>query len=714
MTFSLNLDADVDLPEGELAGLKDSVLAWARSVSRLEPGTLEGNLQLRAAQRIPVYEFTLQSLIETRDVFPETILQPYEEGMSTAEHPLAHDKLNVWDLRFEAPTDFKEYRESRLVPETLTVKDCVECRREGAIACEACNGEGRSACVECRGRGKKACESCHGLGKSNCLRCNGRGLKEGSKLLLSADDACTGCKGDGKVPCGRCEHGEMPCGFCESTGRRPCPKCDKAGKRMCAACQGKGRVASGNSCARELKIIRHSSVAAAAPIPASIINTLFGSPGSANPIQTYDETFTEEDVRGSALPGTLKKDIVQLLAKLKPFTTPRSRPVRQRLTVGREDIVRIAGVFDGLEMVCWFFPKSKKVIPETNPFQNLVGAAWEQAKKAADAGDWETAVVLANKTLTYDPSHADSRHLLEKRENLIFRSIIFASAGAGVGAALLGALFVFLMEKGLHKAGPAFKVVLVLSVLGPLLGLACYPFARKLPKPKWRLGATFGGTLAVLILFSAVVRGLVGWDGVRKADEAAFQREFRARLPMGVSDVFWESDLSALRELESRYGKTRVDLKDIKQGIEKQERFKKEFDRLTEKFNQELRRVLSAGPELGLQEKITRLEDLQESYKVHSVDVSAASAALAKMREQLKTAPAATRRKSVLRIENSSAPRRSQPASSKNETKSEAKKKTSASKSSVNKKESKSSKSAAAKKGTKSKKDALKEKKKKK
>ncbi len=653
MTFSLKLNPAVDLPESELNDFREAVLDWARSVSRLESGALERQLELRAAQRVPVYDFSLQSLIETRDVFPEQVVQPYEEGMSTAERPLSHDKIKVWELSFEAPADFREFRASRLVPETLTVKDCVECRREGTTACEACNGEGRSACVECRGRGKKACESCHGLGKSNCLRCNGRGLKEGSKLLLSAEDACPGCKGDGKVVCARCEHGEMPCGFCESTGRRPCPKCDKAGRRQCSVCQGKGRIASGYSCTSEFKIVRHASVAAAAAVPASIINTLFGAPGPAAPVQTCDDTFTEEDVRGSALPEALKKELVQLSGKLKPFATQRSRPVRQRLTVGREDVVRIAGVFDGLELVCWLHPKSKKIVPETNPFQNLVGTAWEQAKKAADAGDWDNAVALANKTLTYDPAHAESHQLLGKRETLIFRSILFAAGAAGAGAAVLGALLIFLAEKGLHKAGPAFKAVLVLSILGPLIGLALYPFVKKFPKPKLRLGSTFGGTLAALILFSAVVRGVVGWDGVRNADEAAFRDEWKTKLPMGVSGVYWESDLAALRELEARYAKTRVDLTQVRQEIEKQERLKKEFDRLTAQFNQELRKILNAGPEMGLQEKILKLEGLQETYKIHAVDVSGASGPLAKMREQMRSAPSSSRRRSVLRIESS-------------------------------------------------------------
>lgn len=627
------------------------ILEWARSTVRLDGSLLEKNLVITEAARVPAYELTLQTLFETRDIDPDPLKVPLTEGAEPADKPKSREQVDLWEAPSVPPAEFKEHRASRPIPSTLKIYDCTQCIREGKVDCDRCGGAGRSACANCRGRGRKACDTCHGLAKTNCLRCNGRGMKEGVTLLTKAEDACPACQGAGKIPCARCQHGELECEMCGAQGKIECAKCKTLGKVVCADCQGEGQLLKGLSVSSFFKPYAATAFAAVEPIPAPVVKEALEKSKRSAPERAdvlLDETFVQK----AEAPDTIKFHLKELLAKLKPMLSHKTRAVRQEMSLTRTEAIRVRGSFEGQDLVCWMVPGENTVFPDKNPFQDLVDQLWGQAQAAIGTGDFSNAQSLARRTLAYDPLHAEATRFLNDMETRVKGETLKAGLLGGLAAFGLAAGFIF-FEKGVHKLMPALQAGLALVLLSAGIGAAWLPVVKKVPGRRLRFGAVFGSSFGVLALMCLLVRGVLGWDIVRAADQRAFQQDWDEYFPRGVSELYWPDDLRNLQALLAEYQGSRVDLSEVKKSIERQKRYRTEKEQVEQRFRERLAQTLQNGG-LSIPQKIAQLEEIRQYYKLQSVDVSAVDGPLQEMTSKLQAAPSAPRGK--ISITRSAAP----------------------------------------------------------
>jgi hypothetical protein len=632
--FSIPFEPVRPMSQEELASLQEPVLAWAMSLSLLDDQTLRNGLHLEEGWFIPVYTLTLRTLLETREIFPEMTAQPLTAGFQPAAKPLSRQEVNLWEAA-GPPAGFEEGRAQKFLPATAVIKDCLTCARQGTSVCDRCSGERIAGCAACDGKGHRPCESCHGATAISCLHCTGTGLRESKSLRVSEADDCPSCKGKGKTPCGRCSSGRWPCDACEGRGSGPCGKCDSKGALPCHVCGGAGQVLSGWSYIAESRVQQSLGAAALEQIPPALMNgsSTSGekSKAAVHPLET---PLTEDVASGADLPGALRNLLMEQLHKLKPLLSVRTRATKQEIHLAKDEVVRVRGSFDGREFNCWMNLRDQKIVSPHNPFQSFVDNYWQDAKAAAGKGLWNEAVALAQKTLTYDPSHADAAGLIRTWKIKILRESLLASLAAGVLAAALAAAYIFVAGKGLHKGQPAVKVVFSFISLGLILGLAWIPLIRNKTAFLARARVSFGGTLAVLVLLAGVARGVFRWDGVRAADEAAFARDYAEAFPMGTSQVFHEPDLRKLQELADRYRDTAVDLAPVEADINRQKALQRERMRFLAEYRREMENILGPGSRMKVQDKILRLRQVRDFYKLRSIDVTPAEEALEKLESE--------------------------------------------------------------------------------
>jgi hypothetical protein len=649
MTVPLAFDKAQPLAPEELQAARAALLAWAGKASGLDGKTLEEKLRLTRGDRVPLYQVTLESLLESRVLEPEWTLRPITPDIEPAKTPVKRDQVNVWDAP-RGPLQFSTHTESCPIPGTFASRMCMGCDGHGHNDCGQCDASGRSRCPHCQGKGRMDCNACRGMGKTNCLRCNGRGLNVSSTLLVTEKDACPSCHGEGKVLCTFCKEGQVLCSSCDATGRNPCEKCGSKGRVTCLKCEGKGQVLAGLSYQATFQLLTSSGIAAVEPIPLAILPKVFVKDRSHDPVEASAGDFSEESIRASTIPETLKSLLIYLLKDVKPRLSRATRLAGHRVFMANGEAHRLEGTFDGLPLVYWMHGQKKEVFPEKNPFEDLVRSLGEAARQAADQGRWPEAVALAEKALSYDGANEEARRLVRDWRRRVARETVGLSCGAGLAAALLAFIFILVFEKGIHKIYPGFLAASALFVLAGASGLAAFPLVRKRFQPRIRVGTVLGMTLGVLILFVSVVRGVFHWNGVKAADTAAFQKEWRERLPHGVSPLYWEPDLAVLEDLSARYKNTQVDLRTLKAELERQRRLKRDHVSLAQRFRKELAELTAQAPGLRVADRVARLRAMVDFYKIRNVDVSAGETLLKKWEAEGLAGPPMRRGPTVLKI----------------------------------------------------------------
>jgi len=649
MTLPVSFAREEPLSSDELASLRMAVLDWAASISRLDRAHLDQNLTLTRGARVPLHDIALTSLLESRELAPDPTFLPLDSGRAPAASPVMAESVDVWRLSIAPPAEFKEGKATDVIPDTLRARDCMNCMKEGDVACDGCGATGKNSCAHCRGRGKAPCEACHGMAKTNCLRCNGKGLKESTTLKLKQSDSCTACNGDGKVTCPHCTHGDRKCVHCDGVGRFSCDKCHGKGHRVCPTCAGKGEILAGHSLVTTYKPMS-SSGRALAGVPPEVAAKRFALEAPKAAVQALKSPVSEDDVRVADVEEDIRALLSDLRGKVLSLLSDKTRVIRQELRVATARAVRVEGRVDELELVCWIHPEDGGVVAVKNPFKNLVEAAWAEADAALQAGQWAQAVATAQRVLYYDPTHFPAQQLLKSFSLRIAGETVLCALAAGALVALGVAAVILLWERGVHKFIPTLQAGGALLAAGAVAGFGWLPFARLFPRGVVRWGTVFGSTACLLVVLASAARGLFDWNLVRASDTAAFNKEWQARFPHGVSRVFWEPDLRTLESFLSRYEDSQLDLRDVRKQIDRQHALRAEQERTTAEFKKALARFLNTAASLPLMERAARLRRLRDYYKLRNVDVAAAEEPLQRLEARIKALPDKRAAQGVIRV----------------------------------------------------------------
>jgi hypothetical protein len=621
MPLHLTLDPVQPVPAAELDVLKGRLLDWARANSRLDAASLRENLLPLHAEKVPVYEFYLTTLLETRLPELRDVVREYQEGAPSATAPTG--PLDLWKHEVAVPAEYKESKSEHPVPESFQSTPCAVCASNGVLSCKACHGMGQTACPNCQGSGSRPCDYCKGFGKSDCLKCGGKGVSAGG-AAAKPGDACEACQGGGKVPCARCRDGNVACDVCRSAGRGRCAACQGKGSGPCGACAGKGKILIGKAFRAEFRPVRFAGSAALEKAPKDAVERALKdkAPGGESEVRLDAAELSSAD-----LPDPVRMGLADLLRKLDPVLSEKTRPARQKLSWLKSEAVRVSGTCFDQEFIYWFVPADGTVVPERDPLRDLGATTAAAAQAAWDAADWARSLALARKTLSYDRENPVARDLLAQWRGKVLKEALTFGGAAALLAGGSAAAWILLAEKGLHKAGPALNAFGAVAAAGALGAAASGFLGRLLPSTALRRAVLFLAASAVAAGAGLGARAGLGWNGVRDADRAALAGELAAKFPNGVGEVYWQPDLDFLESVGARYAASQADLSGLEAMLEKQRSLKRaQADRVTE-FHARLE-ALAADPALTARVRKERIVALRDLYALQSVDVSAADAKL--------------------------------------------------------------------------------------
>jgi hypothetical protein len=626
-----------ELTPEELAPFKHVLLAHLRSINPQMRQQVDSNLHVTKGERVPAYLFTLHVLLEIRDAKPDRVAKPYSDeeaqkiappGLLPLEPPSGTD---VWNYPSEARPDFSPHRGVYFLPGTLQVEDCRDCHQRGEMACKQCLGKGEESCPSCLGAGSAPCHHCKGQEKTSCIRCGGEG-RMASSAVGGRSARCDACGGSGKFPCTHCQGGKTPCVACRTSGKSTCRKCEGKGKTICSVCGGKKKVIVGQAFHAEFRPFQVQSAALAAVAPRDALDMALSIIKNAGSAVLEERESLEKQVLAAQVPVPVRAALMQLVEREKGKLILGSRSVKYLLELAEGGAVRLSGYCAGQEFAFWMAPGKTQVITERDPVASLGNAVAVAAEEAQVSGRWRKAVILAKETLSYSPEHPGAQEIISSWWKKVVRETFLG--GTLLSAAVIAAhtAWIFGLERGLHKAGAAVKIGLLLAGLGMAACVALIPalvhiysFRRRAPVLAVFLLTLLAGGLATL-------RWGLEWNPLRDADQAALDAEISGNFKYGFPEVYYDPDLQFLRALNEKYKESQADLGRLAGAIDYQLSLKAKHEKAQAAFDERIRGIVVSDrtPE----EKRALIAAARDKGRLINLDVSGVENALKQVQLQ--------------------------------------------------------------------------------
>lgn len=651
MPLQLTTSSPQELSPEDLAPFKETLLAYLRARNAQTRQQVDSNLHITVGEKIPLYTFTLQVLLESRGPKPENVTKAFRqvpEKERPAENVLPpappKDTNDLWQFSTEPRPDFSAYENTYFVPNTLQVRECNDCFQRGETGCKQCFGKGEEACQNCLGSGTQSCLYCKGLEKVTCIRCGGEGrMTAGGVQGVTRAARCDACSGTGKFPCTHCKEGKVPCAVCNGGGKGPCKKCNGQGKMACPTCLGDKKIVVGLAFQADFKPFQVSVKGLAVPGPREAMELAAPTVQPVGEIAvSADEPF-EKQVQNLEAGIHGRATLQQLSEKLRARLSSNTRAVKYRLEVAEGSVVRVSGYCAGQEFSFWMAAGRPEIIAEKDPLASLSNSVAVAAEEALGTGDWKKAADLARETLSYSPGHLTASAILSDWRKKVFRECLVAVCVSAVFGAVFFSSLILRAEKGLHKTGALFQVSALQFAVALAVGVVAFPFLLRLYTIKVRWPALVGVLAAGHFAYWIAVQWVLGWNPVRTADQASLNRELAEHFKFGVAKVFYEPDLLYLQGLYKTYKGSEADLSDLQANLDKQLDLKKAKEHDQKMFNAKIAEVASSG--LPAVKKQERLQELKTYYKLLNVDLSAADDALASVGEDVRRATTASNTK---------------------------------------------------------------------
>lgn len=651
MPLQLTTSSPQELSPEDLAPFKETLLAYLRARNAQTRQQVDSNLHITLGEKIPLYTFTLQVLLESRGPKPENVtkaLRQVPEKDRPAENVLPpappKDTQDLWQFPSEPRPDFTPYENTYFVPNTLQTRECNECFQRGETGCKQCFGKGEEACQNCLGSGTQSCLYCKGLEKVTCIRCGGEGrMTAGGVQGVGRAARCDACNGTGKFPCTHCKEGKVPCPACNGGGKGPCKKCNGQGKTACPTCLGDKKIVVGLAFQADFKPFQVAVTGLAVPGPREAVELAAPTVQPVGEIAvSADEPF-EKQVQNLDAGTHGRATLQQLAEKLRSRLSPNTRAVKYRLEVAEGSVIRVSGYCAGQEFSFWMAAGRPEIIAEKDPLASLSNSVAVAAEEALSAGDWKKAVDLARETLSYSPGHLTALTILSDWRRKVFRECLVGVVASAVLAAVFFSGLILHADKGLHKTGALFQVSALQFVVALVAGVVAFPFLLRLYPIKVRWPSLAGALAAAHLAYWIAAHWVLDWNPVRTADQAALNREMEAHFKFGVAKVFYEPDLLYLQGLYKTYKDSEADLSNLQSNLDKQLELKKAHEHDQKMFNAKVAEVAASG--LPAVKKKERIEELKAYYKLLNIDLSAADQALEAVGEDVRRATAASNTK---------------------------------------------------------------------
>ncbi len=634
MSLSITQNSVQALSDEELASYHKILMDHIRKISRLDAAALKDDLKVTSGEKVPVFEVTVRTLLETREAKLEPVVRPCPPDFKpSGEAPLTKDKINIWDYPSEAREDFSPHRGSYLIPATQQAKDCKDCLQKGQSSCKDCFGKGEVNCEVCLGAGSQQCHFCKGQGKTACLKCDGQGKFSAPGMTNKVTGACEACNGTGKFPCTRCVKGKIDCTACGTTGKKPCETCEGKGQIVCKTCKGAKKFLTGLAFASEFRSAESSGRFSVGAMSKVVLDLALSQKEPAGDLEAGLGGSLQKEIESAPLPDSIMTSFSEVVKKAAPLNTVTTRTVRQKLTLSEGEIVCVKGLYANQEFVYWIQPKADQgnIYAEKDPLANLGESAAGVAQQAVSAGDWETAVESAEETLSFESGNASAKSILSDWRKKVFIETIGLVSGVGLIFAGLSGLYTLFFEKGLHKIMAAGVSGVMYAGIGVGLGFALLPLTRRMFQKKIRWGVCVGAPLVFMLLFLGVTRGLLAWNPLKAFDQKSLKKEMKEKLKHGVGNRYWEPAHRDLQDLYDKYKDTQVDLSKLNEDLAKMEMLKTKMEKLTREFQEKLDKIYYSNKYVPT--KVKQIQKLKEYYSLRGVDVSPAD----KMLKELKS-----------------------------------------------------------------------------
>ncbi|TXH28749.1 MAG: hypothetical protein E6Q99_02160, partial [Elusimicrobia bacterium] len=514
-----------ELTPAELEPFKDALLAHLRTRGAQVRQRVDSHLHVTRGERVPGYRLSLEVLLETRNGQLERVTKPLTPELaatiSSGPPPASPSgAVDVWSYPSEERPDFKPHAEAYFVPGSFKSEDCRECYQRGEMGCKTCFGKGEEACPTCLGGGNQPCFYCKGLEKVHCIKCSGEGrITAGG--VGGHSTRCDACNGSGRFPCTHCQGGRLTCPQCQGGGKAGCHVCAGKGTTLCSACAGHKKVAFGQAFRSDFRPVKLEGHALVLPAPKEALDMAMAKTVPVGTLNLPAGEPFEKQVAAAAFPPSVKAAFVEMSERLKSKMTPGARGVKYRLEVEEGSVVRVSGYCAGQEFSYWLQPGDPTVVAEKDPILSLGDNVAMAAEEAQRAGDWRRAIDLAKETLSYAPENTSARFIISEWRAKVLRETGITAGVAAVGMAAANAVWIWGMDKGLHKAGAVVQMAGMQIAAGLAVAILLVFPLMKLYKARLRWAVLLGGVLLGLGSTVAAARWVFAWNPIKAADQKA-------------------------------------------------------------------------------------------------------------------------------------------------------------------------------------------------
>lgn len=625
-----------ELTPTELEPFKDTLLAHLRKRGDQVRQRVDSHLHVTRGERVPGYRFTLEVLLETRTGQLERVTKPLTPELVAATPsgpPAAPPKgpPDVWSYPSEDRPDFKPHAEAYFIPGSFQAEDCRECYQRGEMGCKTCFGKGEEACPTCLGGGNQPCFYCKGLEKVHCLKCSGEGrITAGGVGGIST--RCDACNGSGRFPCTHCQGGKLTCPQCQGGGKAVCHVCAGKGTTVCSACAGQKKVAIGQAFRSDFRPVKLEGHALVMTAPKEALDLAMAKTVPVGTLTLPAGEPFEKQVAAAVFPPSIKAAFVEFSERLKLKMPPGARGVKYRLDVEEGGVVRVSGYCAGQEFSYWMQPGDPTVVAEKDPILSLGDNVAMAAEEAQRAGDWRRAIDLAKETLSYSPENSSARFIISEWRSKVLRETLFTAGGGALLMAVANAVWIWGMDKGLHKAGAIFQMSGMQIAAGAAVGLILLFPLMKLYRAQIRWAVLLGGVLLGLLSTVGAARWVFAWNPIRAADQKALDRELHDRFKSGVPVMFYEQDLTFLNALNEKFQNSQADLTALRAAIDLESTLRAKRDREQTDFDALVARVL--GEKRPAAVRRAELEKSMDVARLGGLDLSRAEEGLVRLRDE--------------------------------------------------------------------------------
>lgn len=560
---------------------RELLAAWAKRYPSAAASGFSKKVEIVSVTERPVLAAFLRSLYDVRSI-QEKIL-PFNESSP----PDKGDKSDPYSFPDKLRKEFIDQEAVLTLAEDIPPMSCGKCESGDGPNCKSCSGAQKIACKECFGKGNKGCTMCSGEGKLICTGCKGKGkiVSAMGNDGMRREGTCPQCAGAGGQACPDCGSTAPDCNACRNERMIVCEKCRGSGKQPCSNCSDFKQLVPGFIVTIAHKVAYHRSFVRHPEVPEGCFPA---DPPPGKLGEKVVDLEADKIVADAEIDPIAKDAATKVLAQAKNGHGPKSKLIRQALTVELVPVYDIAFRYEGKDYRAWATRYQNRVVCENDPFSDQLRQTADDAATSLARGDVSRYESTLKKGLELAPN--DPGLLALKSKNAVKVKLARLNPGdvAAAAAAVVSMMILAMSSASNHRFWPVLTAGLI--ILGAAI-VAARLLPRYVPIPQSLTpGQRYGlsaATAAVPAVLAMMLFALI--NPPRRLDARDFKR-LVDRYEILVPDRIEDKDEEDIQNLISRYELLGVNVQPARTILDTRRRYLDDLHQAELKKQEDLRR----------------------------------------------------------------------------------------------------------------------------